>query len=127
MSFEQNDSSPQSSARDHVTTMNSLLTRCFRCAVLAMMFLLSGMAGMVCFSYDADGDESTPPVTIEFNGIVPSKKSVQIPKPHSTRTAAVHDIRDEQPASSALVASNDFASAPLRDKESPQLLVPLRR
>ena len=108
-----------------VTTMNSLLTRCFRCAVLAMMLLLSGMAGMVCFSYDADGDESTPPVTIEFNGVVPSKKSIQIPKPHST--AAAHHVRDEQPATLDVVASNDFASAPLRDKESPQLVVPLRR
>jgi hypothetical protein len=125
MSLEQNDSSPQRSASTIVTTMNSLLTRCFRCAVLAMMFLLSVMAGMVCFSYDADGDESTPPVTIEFNGVVPSKKSIQIPKPHSM--AATHHVRDEQPASVDLVASNDFSSAPLRDKESPQLLIPLRR
>ena len=109
-----------------VATMNSFLTRCFRCAVLAMMLLLSGMAGMVCFSYDADGDESTPPVTIEFNGVVPSKKSIQIPKPHST--AEAHHVRDEQqPAVHELMASNDLASAPLRDKESPQLLVPLRR
>jgi hypothetical protein len=105
--------------------MNSFLTRCFRCAVLAMMLLLSGLASMVCFSYDADGDDSTPPVTIEFNGVVPSKKSIQIPKPHST--TATHQVRDEQPASIELLAANDFASAPLRDKESPQLLVPLRR
>lgn len=125
MSLEQNDSSAQCSASTIVTTMNSLLTRCFRCVVLAMMLLLSGMAGMVCFSYDADGDESTPPVTIEFNGVVPSKKSIQIPKPHST--AAAHHVRDEKPAVIELAASNDFASAPLRDKESPQLLVPLRR
>ena len=79
---------------------------------------------MVCFSYDADGDESTPPVTIEFNGVVPSKKSIQIPKPHST--AAAHHVRDEQPASPELGASIDFSSAPLRDKASPQLLIPLR-
>jgi hypothetical protein len=125
MSLEQNDSSPQCSAPTIVTTMNSLLTRCFRCAVLAMMLLLSGLASMVCFSYDADGDESTPPVTIEFNGVVPSKKSIQIPKPHST--AAAQHVCDEQPASTELVASNDFSSAPLRDKESPQLQAPLRR
>ncbi len=109
-----------------VTTMNSLLIKCFRCAVLAMMLLLSGLASMVCFSYDADGDESTPPVTIEFNGVVPSKKSIQIPKPHST--AAAQHVSNEQPASiELLVASNDSSSTPLRDKESPQLLVPLRR
>jgi hypothetical protein len=104
--------------------MNSFFTKFFRSAVLAMMLLLSGLASMVCFSYDADGDESTPPVTIEFNGVVPNKKSIQIPKPHST--AAAHHVRDEQPASFEMVASND-SSAPLRDKESPQLLVPLRR
>ena len=61
---------------------------------------------MVCFSYDADGDESTPPVTIEFNGVVPSKKSIQIPKPHST--AAAHHVRDEQPASLELVPRTIF-------------------
>jgi hypothetical protein len=124
MSLEQNDSTPQCSASTIVTTKNSLLTSCFRWSVLAMMLLLSGMAGMVCFSYDADNDESTPPVTIEFNGIVPSKKSIQIPKPNST--AAAHHVRDENPASAELVVSNDFSSAPLRDKASPQLLVPLR-
>ena len=93
--------------------------------MLAMMVLLSGMASMICFSYDADGDESTPPVTIEFNGVVPSKKSVQIPKPHAT--AAAHHVRDEQPTSLDLLAAEDFSSAPMLDKASPQLLVPLRR
>src|ERR1700686_763443 len=102
--------------------MNPFLTKFFRSAVLGMMLLLSGMASMVCYSYDADGDESTPPVTIEFNGVVPSKKSIQIPKPQST--GAAHNVRDEQPASLNLVASIDFSSAPLRDKASPQLLVP---
>src|SRR5438309_11939990 len=104
--------------------MNSFLTRCFRCAVLAMMFLLSGMAGMVCFSYDTDGDESTPPVTIEFNGVVPSKKSVQISKPQST--AAAHHVRDEQPASIEALVAEDFSSSPLLEKDPPQLVVPLR-
>jgi hypothetical protein len=104
--------------------MNSVLTKCFRSAVLAMMLLLSGLASMVCFSYDADGDESTPPVTIEFNGVVPSKKSIQIPKPHST--AAAQRVRDEQPASFDLLVAEDFSSAPLLDKASPQLIVPLR-
>ena len=104
--------------------MNPFLTRCFRGGVLAMMVLLSGMASMICFSYDADGDESTPPVTIEFNGVVPSKKSVQIPKPQST--AAAPHVRDEQPAFVDSLVAEDFSPAPLLDKDSPQLLVPLR-
>jgi hypothetical protein len=104
--------------------MNPFFTRCFRSGVLAMMVLLSGMASMICYSYDADGDESTPPVTIEFNGVVPSKKSVQIPKPQST--AAAHHVRDEQPASIEALVAEDFSSAPLLEKDPPQLRVPLR-
>ena len=104
--------------------MNPFFTRCFRSGVLAMMVLLSGMASMICYSYDADGDESTPPVTIEFNGVVPSKKSVQIPKPQST--AAAHHVRDAQPASIEALVAEDFSSAPLLEKDPPQLLVPLR-
>src|SRR6476620_6092916 len=127
MSLDQNDSSPQWSASTIATTMNSLLTRCFRCAVLAMMLLLSGMAGMVCFSYDADGDESTPPVTIEFNGVVPSKKGVQVASPRSS-TVAQH-VGNVQPASTELLASVSYLSIPATgmDKGSPQLVVPLRR
>ncbi|HEV8184202.1 MAG TPA: hypothetical protein VGQ61_17605 [Candidatus Angelobacter sp.] len=104
--------------------MSPFLTRCFRGGVLAMMVLLSGMASMICYSYDADGDESTPPVTIEFNGVVPSKKSVQIPKPQST--AAAHHVRDEQPAAVEALVAEDFSSSPLLEKDPPQLLVPLR-
>ena len=104
--------------------MKPFLTRCFRGGVLAMMVLLSGMASMICYSYDADGDESTPPVTIEFNGVVPSKKSVQIPKPQST--AAAHHVRDEQPGSIDSLVAEDFSSAPVLQKDPPQLLVPLR-
>ncbi len=105
--------------------MNPFLTKWFRSAVLAMMLLLSGMASMVCFSYDADGDDSTPPVTIEFNGVVPSKKNMQIPKPHST--AAAERVHAEKPAPFDLLVAEDFSSAPLLAKASPQLLVPLRR
>jgi hypothetical protein len=107
--------------------MKPLLTRYFRGAVLGMMLLLSGMAGMVCFSYDADGDDSTPPVTVEFNGVVPSKKGIQVSSPRSN--TVVQHVRDAQPASPELLASVSFLSrpAPDMDKGSPQLVVPLRR
>src|ERR1044071_10343163 len=104
--------------------MNPFLTRCFRSGVLAMMVLLSGMASVICSSYEPDGDESTPPVTIEFNGVVPSKKSVQIPKPQST--AAAHHVRDEQAASVDSLVAEAFSSATLLEKDPPQLRVPLR-
>jgi hypothetical protein len=108
-------------------TMKPILTRYLRGAVLGMMLLLSGMAGMVCFSYDADGDESTPPVTVEFNGVVPSKKGIQVSSPR-TSTVAQH-VRDTQPASTELLASVNYLSIPPMDmdKGSPQLVVPLRR
>jgi hypothetical protein len=108
-------------------TMKPLLTRYLRGAVLGMMLLLSGMAGMVCFSYDADGDESTPPVTVEFNGVVPSKKGIQVSSPRSSTVA--HHVGNTQPASTELLASVNYLSIPATDmdKGSPQLVVPLRR
>jgi hypothetical protein len=107
--------------------MKPLLTRYLRGAVLGMMLLLSGMASMVCFSYDADGDDSTPPVTVEFNGVVPSKKGIQISSPRSS--AVAQHVRGAQPASVELLASVSFLSLPATDmdKGSPQLVVPLRR
>ncbi len=80
---------------------------------------------MVCFSYDADGDESTPPVTIEFNGVVPSKKGVQISRPRSS--VVDHHARDTQPRSFDLLASAHFSSVPALDKGSSHTFVPLRR
>ena len=105
--------------------MKPLLTRYLRGAVLGMMLLLAGMAGMVCFSYDADGDDSTPPVTVEFNGVVPSKKGIQVSSPRSS--AVAQHVRDAQPASVELVASVVFPVVPALEKGSPQLVVPLRR
>jgi hypothetical protein len=108
--------------------MKPLLTRYLRGAVLGMMLLLSGMAGMVCFSYDADGDDSTPPVTVEFNGVVPSKKGIQVSSPRSSTVA--HHVRDAQQPALELMASVNVlsaSSAAALDKGSPQLVVPLRR
>ena len=107
--------------------MKLLITRFLRGAVLGMMLLLSGMASMVCFSYDADNDESTPPVTVEFNGVVPSKKSVQISRPRSSVVA--HHIRGTEPLAVdfAAVVVLSTASAPALVQASPQLVVPLRR
>lgn len=105
--------------------MNSSFTKFYRTAVLAMMILLSGMASMVCLSYDTDGDESTPPVTVEINGIVPNKKSTQLPEPHSIE-AASHS-QSVEPTPAAAMASVELSFAPRLDSNSLPLLVPLRR
>ena len=125
MAIGQTYSSSECSLAIYVQDMKPLLARILRGTVLGVMLLLSGMASMVCFSYDADGDESTPPVTVEFNGVVPSKKGVQV---SSLRSSAVaHQVGDTQTLSPNFLASVNFSSAPTLDKGSPQLVVPLRR
>jgi hypothetical protein len=129
MAIEQTCVSPKLSGEGSrkPRSMNLLITRFLRGAVLGMMLLLSGMASMVCFSYDADNDESTPPVTVEFNGVVPSKKGIQISRPRSNVVA--HHIRGTEPPSVDFAVAVVFStvSAPALVKASPQLLVPLRR
>lgn len=108
--------------------MNSLFTKFCRTAVLAMMILLSGMASMVCLSYDTDGNESTPPVTVEINGIIPNnpgKKSVQIAEPHSIEVAS--HFRTVELMTATAMASVEPAFAPQFNSNSLPLLVPLRR
>lgn len=107
--------------------MKLLITRFLRSAVLGMMLLLSGMASMVCFSYDADNDESTPPVTVEFNGVVPSKKGIQISRPRSS--AVAHHVLSAEPPAVDFAGSValSMVSAPALVQSSPQLVVPLRR
>lgn len=107
-----------------VQVMKPLFTRLLRGAVLGMMLLLSAMASMVCFSYDADGDASTPPVTVELS-IVPSKKAIQISAPQSI--ANTHHVRDVQPASPDSQIAMVFPSAQATDSTSPQFVLPLRR
>ena len=125
MAIGQTYSSSECSLAIYVQDMKPFLARILRGTVLGVMLLLSGMASMVCFSYDADGDESTPPVTVEFNGVVPSKKGIQISRPRSS--AVAHHIRETQPPSVDFLASVQFLSVPALDKGSPQLVVPLRR
>src|ERR1044071_3782391 len=129
MAIDQTCVSPKLSGEESrkARSMKLLITRFLRGAVLGMMLLLSGMASMVCFSYDADNDESTPPVTVEFNGVVPSKKSIQISQPRSGVVA--QRIRVTEPPSVDFAASLvlSMVSAPALLQASPQLLVPLRR
>jgi hypothetical protein len=108
-----------------VQVMKPLFTRLLRGAVLGMMLLLSAMASMVCFSYDADGDDSTPPVTVEFNGIVPSKKAIQISELQSI--ADTNHVRDVHSASPSTQIAMLFPSAQATDITSSQFVPPLRR
>jgi hypothetical protein len=108
-----------------VQLMKPFFTRLLRGAVLGMMLLLSAMASMVCFSYDADGDDSTPPVTVEINGIVPSKKAIQFSKLQSI--AGAQHLRDTQPASPDFQIALALPLAQASDSTSAQFVLPLRR
>lgn len=125
MARTQTQVSPNGVMAIRVQVMKPLFTRLLRGAVLGMMLLLSAMASMVCFSYDADGDDSTPPVTVEFSGVVPSKKAIQISAPQSI--ADTHHVRDVQPASPDSQIALIFPPAQASDNPSSQFVLPLRR
>lgn len=82
---------------------------------------------MVCFSYDADNDEDTPPITIEIHVVAPD--SGQQAQKHvagqGSRSATYH-LSDVKPVMD-LMASADMGAAPQFAAKSPQLVVPLRR
>ena len=125
MCNKQNCSSLRDDCGRDAAFMNSSFTKYCRTAVLAMMILLSGMASMVCLSYDTDGDESTPPITVEINGIVPNKKSAQLPEPRSIEAASHSQSVKLTPA--VAMASVEPSFAPQLGSNSLPLLVPLRR
>jgi hypothetical protein len=106
--------------------MTNFWYKCFRGFVLGAMLLLAGAANFVCISYDADGDEDTPPVTVELNVVAPSRKTVQTPHKHLVRSN-FHSQSQVQQVVPQLLASVDRGSASQLDQGSQQLVVPLRR
>src|SRR5882672_4960048 len=99
--------------------MAPFLHRLLRGAVLGMMLLIAGAANLICVAYDADDNDETPPVTVELSVVAPCKKSLHVPK---TQNHA--GIGEEKPQTEGRT-SLAFESAPLLDKASPQLVVPL--
>jgi len=100
--------------------MAPFLHRLLRGAVLGMMLLIAGAANLICVAYDADDNDETPPVTVELSVVAPCKKSLHVPK-----TQRHSGICQEKPQTEGRT-SLAFESAPLLDKASPQLVVPLR-
>ena len=80
---------------------------------------------MVCFSYDADNDEDTPPVTIELHVVAPESGQAQKQAVGQGSRTTYH-LSDARPVLN-LVAGLERGSASQSAENSPQLVVPLRR
>ncbi|HKW76239.1 MAG TPA: hypothetical protein VJN64_11995 [Terriglobales bacterium] len=92
-------------------------------AILGFALVLIGMASLFTILVDNDGDDDTPPITVELNLVAPVKKAVQLTK------AEVHQspVFGNSTQQSRHLASH-FEGEPASGlgKGSPQLLVPLR-
>jgi hypothetical protein len=101
----------------------SLWHKSLRGAVLGLMLLLTGAAPLFTVAVDNDDDDDTPPVTVEINLVVPSRKAVHMSTAEASRqfTATGH----RQPFRKAALSSHH---QPTLEPEFglPQLAVPLR-
>lgn len=48
----------------------------FRRLILFLMFFLAGTSNCFCVSYDVDPNDDIPPVTLEFNFVVPGSSAI---------------------------------------------------
>ena len=80
---------------------------------------------MVSFSYDADNDDDTPPVTVEFNLVAPKRAHVhQIQAEKHNPKSALHAAAS---VVSTIVTLPALELSQLHvQQESPLLAVPLR-
>jgi hypothetical protein len=103
--------------------MVSLKHKSVLSAGLSLVLLILGGANLFSVSVDNDGDDETPPITVEFNFIASSKKSIQTEKEEALRRRTEF-ARSE--ASQHHSASLDGQSISGSVTVSPQSVVPLR-
>lgn len=103
--------------------MVSLKHKSVLSAALGLVLLLLGGVNLFSVSVDNDGDDETPPITIEFNFIASSKKVIQTEKDEALRHKT--EFARSQ-ASQHRAGSLDGQSISGSVTASPQLVVPLR-
>jgi hypothetical protein len=103
--------------------MVSLKHKSVLSAALSLILLIFGGANLFSVSVDNDGDDETPPITIEFNFIASSKKTIQTEKAEALRRRT-EIARNE--ASQHRASTCDGQSLSGSVTVSPQTVVPLR-
>jgi len=103
--------------------MVSLKQKSVLSAALGLALLLLGGANLFSVSVDNDGDDETPPITVEFNFIASSKKTIQVEKDevirHTTEYARSEELQHRSSSLDGQVVTGSISV-------SPQLVVPLR-
>jgi hypothetical protein len=103
--------------------MVSLKQKSVLSAALSLILLILGGVNLFSVSVDNDGDDETPPITIEFNFIASSKKTIQTEKEEALRRRTEYS-RSEASQHRAGTLDGQSVSGSLT--VSPQSVVPLR-
>jgi hypothetical protein len=103
--------------------MVSLKQKSVLSAALGLTLLLLGGVNLFSVSVDNDGDDETPPITVEFNFIGSSKKAIQVEKDetvrHKTENARSEALQHRSSSLDGQVVTGSISI-------SPELVVPLR-
>lgn len=104
--------------------MGSRKTKSVLHALLGLALLLTGATNLFTVSVDNDGDDATPPISVELSVDAPTHKTVQVAKADTQHHHSNHATAT-QPETSGFSGS-EYQPAFGPEMSSPQLLVPLR-
>jgi hypothetical protein len=103
--------------------MVSLKQKSVLSAMLSLALLILGGVNLFSVSVDNDGDDDTPPITVEFSFLGSSKRAIQSEKNESLDSkihSAQHELSQNEPASLDNQAFSGFLPT------SSPIVVPLR-
>jgi hypothetical protein len=89
--------------------------------LLGAILLLAAGTNPTSLSIDNDGDDATPPITVELNFALPCNKAIHLHKVSCVTSAAAAVFEAHHP-----IAGLSHYSAHMPDAVSPPLIVPLR-
>lgn len=89
--------------------------------LIGAILLLAAGTNPTSLSIDNDGDDATPPITVELNFALPCNKAIHLHKVSYVTSAVVAVFEAHQP-----IAGLIHYSTHMPDAMSPPLIVPLR-